>query len=161
MFHATRHKLLTHVVGQGKDEAVKSRLTAWNIKVYDGAHSCLRHFAVLLQINTACFCTIYFYFILALIPNLPLFSLSLILSDLNYFKLNIFPMLVCLILLQLIIPEGYQYKASNYKFCPASYSFIRVTPNPVLQRTNPHKPAIYDFPSMCTKFHTHKQQLQP
>jgi len=77
IFHATRIELLMYVVGQGIEEAMKSRLTAWNIKVYEGAHSCLRHVALLLQINTACLSRIYFDFILSHIPNLPLFSLSL------------------------------------------------------------------------------------
>ena len=73
-----------NVVGQGIDEAVKSRLAARSIKPYDGADSCLRHVAVL-QINTACFCSIQFDIILPLILNLQLFSLCLKFSDLSYF----------------------------------------------------------------------------
>jgi hypothetical protein len=127
-FHDTRHQLFMHVVEQGIDEAVKSRMTARNKKVFDFAHSCITHVALLLQINKTCFCRIQFDIILSLNPKLPLFSLSLKFSDLSYFKLNIRPISgdFHLILIQLIVPEGYQYKVPNYKFCPAFCSFLRV-----------------------------------
>jgi len=112
MFHATRHELLMYVVGQGIEEAVKSRLTAWNVKDYFGAHSCLRHVAVVLQINTNCFSRTYFDLILSLFPYFPLFSLSLKFSDLNDCKLTLLCELrVHLVLPQIIIPERYQYKS--------------------------------------------------
>ena len=126
------------------DQDIKSQMTAWNTKGYDGAQSCLRHVAVLLQINPTCCCRIYIDIILSLIPNLPYISVPLTFSDLNYFKLNISlcEVRVHLILPQLIIPEGYQYKAPNYKFCPASCSFIRSTSNNFFSNLTQNTPNI-------------------